>query len=122
MSKTTKTIAALAVITALTGLAGPALASCKNQICVHGRDDDRVMMHYVEVSSQRPGYNVFYVMLPDLVHTDIPTRGPVKLSVPQFQFPIKAERPYAFAVQACSSRGRGCIGWTQFTHTLKANW
>jgi hypothetical protein len=122
MSDIAKTVSiAAGLVLALSAFATPALASCKNQICVHGSDDFTNRLHTVDVSAQRPGYDVFYVMLPDPASRRAVV-GPTKLVVPRFQFPMKPGLRYSFAVKACSRASGACIGWTEFRHQVTAAW
>lgn len=122
MSNTLKAVSiTTGFILAFGGLAAPALASCKNEICVHGSDDYQNRLHTVTVSAQRPGYDVFYVMAPDPVSRRAVV-GPTKLVVPRFQFPMKPGLRYSYAVKACSRASGACIGWTEFRHQVTAAW
>lgn len=92
----------------------PALASCKNLVCVQGSDDGLKRTHSVYLSSQMSGATHYNV---------IPPGGQqFELHINHFSFDIRPGRTYTFSVQVCKRGGFAqsstCAQWAQFNHTV----
>ncbi len=109
---------AIAMVFALgfAGIASPALATCKNAVCVSGSDDGQLRTHVVYISSQLSGTTHYNVIAPG--------RSQFELHINSFTFPIRPGHKYSYSIQACRRGGvfssSSCTKWAQFTHTVAA--